>query len=440
MILTIISLLLFIGVGYLTCVYFNIFDSLLFNLSLSFAVGIGIISTIMFIYSVCNIPWTISNVLIPLVLYSLVLIYKMQKAINIKSFKFKNILTLSSKERLLVVGILLIVLFVGFESIVRPVYAWDAWSSWLMKSKMFYIEKGIKPNQFFYLNSEYPPIISISGSFVYLMQGTIDDRNVLLFFYTFYVFIGLLLFGLLFKTTDRFTAFLFTFLFLSIQNIIRHGGRFEAGQADLALSYFFLCVYVLFLEFTKRRKLKILIILQFIIGVTILIKNEGLPFILIFEGMLLPSFLKNKRLLISLLGLIFPAGLWEWYKYSIHLPTNYIFQNFQYNYFDIKNILLAMGRELINIEHWNLLWIVFALSSTISLLINSKKSIEIKIAIVIVMIQLLIYFLIFMITPVDPPSVHVINVFDRLLIHISPFALIINANIYWLFIKARKYE
>jgi hypothetical protein len=253
MILTIIALLIIISVGFLTCIYLRVFESFLYKLAVSFAVGIGIIYLEMFLYTLFNIPWTTATILFPLIIFSAAMGIILRS--EIKKIKVKGRFRFSFSEKLILVGILTLILFVGFESIVRPVYAWDAWSSWLMKSKMFYIEKGIRSEQFHYLNSEYPPLISIGGAFVYVVQQHLDDRNVLLFFFSFYIFLGFCLFLILSKSTNRFIALIATFLFLSTQNIIRHGGRFEAGQADLALAYFMVCTYMLFIEFVKKLSL-----------------------------------------------------------------------------------------------------------------------------------------------------------------------------------------
>jgi len=41
-------------------------------------------------------------------------------------------------EKLLLIAISGKVLYVGFEALIKPVVAWDAWTSWAFKSKIFF--------------------------------------------------------------------------------------------------------------------------------------------------------------------------------------------------------------------------------------------------------------------------------------------------------------
>ena len=53
-------------------------------------------------------------------------------------------------------------------------------------------------------------------------------------------------------------ALIFTFLLLSTQNLVRHGGRFEAGYADLALGFYIFLSVLLLLDYLKIQNKKAL--------------------------------------------------------------------------------------------------------------------------------------------------------------------------------------
>lgn len=386
--------------------------SILEKLGISYGIGVGLLAFQLFIYSLLGIGWNSVVVILP---WIIVVVWAYTKGAFYKNY-FAFVEKPSKINLLLAILILLLLIFVGIEAVNKPVSAWDGWSIWLMKAKLFYIDQAIKPFIFSYTNSDYPIVVSLVASFFYKIVGIVDDRSVLFIFYFFYVSLGVAFFAFLKQRTTLTVSLLGTFLLLSLQNMMRQGGRYDIGNVDIALAYYFFVDIYLLLAFFKIKKISICLLLCFLLGVTSLIKYEGIPFSAIVASFLAFDILKanKKEYLLSFFLWITPIAAWYLYKQFNHLPKTYIQAGgLEIGRFSV--IAIDMLKEFLNISRWNGMWIVYAISMFITknktvLLINS-----------ILFLQLAVYFGAYMVSPI-PPSIQVGNSFDRLLLQICPLA------------------
>ena len=273
-VVVILSILFITSIGYAVLRGFNFLSTKnnLFAIGASYGLGVGCISMQLYLYSRLSIPWQKETLLIPWIILFIVLLLKNRKKIHVGFPKFHALKLL---DKILLISILLTVAYVIFEALMRPVVAWDAWANWLMQAKAFFITGGIRPDLLMYMDSQYPLTINLLGTFIYLMLGGIDDTAVLLTSSAFYIFLSITFFAALRKRYSIRYALFFTFLLVTTQNLIRHGGRLEAGLADLPLGYFaFLSVLFLF-EYFKKSTVKTLLIFTIFLSITSLIKFEG---------------------------------------------------------------------------------------------------------------------------------------------------------------------
>lgn len=426
--LTLLSGLFFLTVGFVLIKKFNLlYLNDLEILPYSFGLGVGIISLQLFCYSLLRINWNLINILVPWLIIFVICKDKFNFKVNTK-------VKLSNINILLLLLIVSLVLFVGFESILRPLSAWDGWASWLLKSKIFFIDGWVNPNIFHYIESEYPPVISLMGTLVYIILGQIDDKAVILPFFIFYLSLGGVFFFSLRKIVGTTWSLVFTFLLLSIQNIIRHGGYLEGGQADLALGYYVFSSTMLLIAYIKHKSYKTFILLNIFLGTTALVKNEGLPFSIILELISLYYIIrhKNYKHLLIMLFWIIPIFGWGIFKNLNHLPNNYLLENTNIQVQRLGVILKEISKEFINIKNWNLAWVAFFVGFYIYLM--QKKTLMVTILYLIIFVKLLVYVLIFMKTPINP-IMHIDNVIDRLFIHLAPIAVFVTSIIYYTYIK-----
>ena len=413
-----------ISIGYCILFLFNLLKSHSFLEKMPFAygLGVGILSWQLFTYSQFHIPWSFLSLFLPWIgigLYCLV-----RKPLSLRPLHVD--ISLSFIDYFLLVCISLTVVYVGFEVWLRPLYAWDGWAIWLIKSKLFFIDGFVNPYIYALLQDSYPYVINLFGTFLYLLMGSSDDRAVLGFFYVFYLMLGLSFYTFLKRNgKTRTKALFFTFLFLSLQNLIRHGGRFEAGYADLPLGFYIFSSFSLFMQYVKDKKITTLILLTIFMAITRLVKEEGLVFCIILQVFMIYftafRFKKFSHIALSFLWLL-PIFQWELFKYTSNITFTLYTKHIVYPQ-RFLSVFFYIVKETINIQNWNFLWVAFFLSIPFIFL---KKKLILVIPCLLLFFQISSYILVFSLSPYIP-SVHVPNVIDRLFLHIAPLAMVVVA-------------
>lgn len=425
-ILVLASLLFALAVGFFTIYLLGFLRefSILENLPFSFGLGVGLIAFQMFLYSLFNLKWDVKIIFLPWLMAFAFLIIKNPKIMKPNKFLYFK---WANFNKIILFFILLLLIFVGIEALIRPLSAWDGWASWLLKAKMFFIDGEVRSDVFRYLDSEYPLVISLFSAFSYVLLGEIDDKAILLVFFTFYLMLSLAFFAAIKRYINDTWALLLTFLLMSLQNLIRHGGRFEAGQADLALGFYIFLTTVLLLNHLKNKSYKTMVLLSIFLGITANVKNEGIPFAVIILTLVCYTAVKVKKhrhLLITFLG-IAPIIGWQVFKYVNNLPKLPAFVGWNLHFERIPVVLFEISKEFVNIKNWNMLWLLFFVALAVYLC-RKKWDVKINTLYVIIFIQLLVYVLIFLATPIDP-AIHIKNVIDRLLIHLAALSLFVTS-------------
>lgn len=417
-----LSLCIFVFVGFLLIRVFSLLPikPTLLVLPYAFGLGIGVIAFQMYVYSRIAISWTLPNLLLPWIALGSIVLWKKKDVLPV--------ITLPKVKRsdVFLLGLIAVLLsFVAFESTLRPVVAWDGWAIWLLKSKIFFLDGGIRAPIFQYVESSYPILVSLMYTFLYVAIGSVDDRSVLLLSFAFYFMLGIGFFVYLKERTSITFALFGTFLLLSTQNILRHGGRFEAGQADIVMAFYILICSILLVEFLTKKSFKILILLQLLLGVTALVKNEGLVFSIFVQLILgfwairknMPSFILS-----SVIWLI-PVVDWEYYKLNNSIPKLHeVFVGNTVHFASVLPIIQAMGGELLNIQNWNLLWVLFFV---VVLFLHARllKS-AYWMLFILLFLQLGFYFCLYLVFPNNPVEL-VNSSFNRLLLQLAPLALLL---------------
>lgn len=425
-----ISVLFLSGVGLLTLRIINIKNTKFIDIvGYSLPLGIGFVSFQLFILSMLNLKWTLEAILLPwLVIFFIFLLLNKEKKIRINLTKPKI-----SFSHLVLLGLVLVqMFFVLVESQLRPLITWDGWATWLFRSRMFFIDGGVLGNVQVFYDMDYPVFLSIAESVVYFFLNRIDDRVVLLFYPAVYVSIFVLIYSFLRTRVGNYYALIFGFMFISLQIVVRHAGRFDAGQADLPLSLFFLSASIALVNYIKTNNFKYLLITFLISGFSTQIKSEGLPFALVI-GLISNVFilkLKSYKYLFLNLVWICPIVIWELYKVGHAFPASFHFTKGIYVYFErLPQIFIGISKELYVLRHWSILWLLFLYALFIGF---TNKRVFYKESIVLLLVavlQMLSYIFIFLITP-HKLDVYIPNVIDRLLLHISPIIILVIALIY----------
>ena len=419
LIIVILTIVFACAVGLSFIRLFNFVEDNLLAIASSFGLGLGIIGFQLFWYSRVGITWKAELIILPWVIFAgLIILFNKKK--NVKLIKVAKV---KPAELLLLAGIFINGLYTVSQAVIRPPIAWDSWAIWLLKSKIFFIDGFVNSAALNYLSSNYPIVLSLFGTFIYIVLGQTDDSSVLLVSSAFYIFLGIAFFSALKMRFSTFYSLLFTFFLLTIQNLIRHGGRLEAGQADLPLAYFIFVSAVLFLNYLKKREFKTLVILNLFLGICSLIKFEGAVFSLIIELAVVYNILKHKEY-----KFLFPSLFWflpliDWILFvkinniaGVELSN----KSFVFSLGRIIDVIKMTILEFMNIKTWGFLWILGILSLPYIL---KRGSAESKIISVIIAVQFLVYLFLYLFVTIYTPE----SSLGRLLVHIAPLFLLVIA-------------
>src|SRR4030067_1512713 len=110
--------------------------------------------------------------------------------------------------------------YVLIEALIRPVGVWDAVAIWLNKSKIFYLDGSLVPSHFIHIDSGYPLVVSLLGTFIYIILGHVNDTAVLITSFAFYSFLALSFFSILKEKFGVKYALIFTLLMVTTQNLV----------------------------------------------------------------------------------------------------------------------------------------------------------------------------------------------------------------------------
>ena len=395
------------------------FDELL-KISYSFGLGVSLICLQLYLYSRLNIIWNKELLILPWLILILTVLFKYRKIITFRHLKYPKTTLL---ENLMIVGIVISIFYVVFEALIRPATTWDSWATWLFQSKIFFVDGWINPKLFLQFHLYDPFFFNLLGTFMYIMLGKVDDTAVLLNSSAFYIFLSLLFFSYTKKEYGFRKALLFTFLLVTTQNLIRHGGRMEAGIADLPLGYYAFCSLTLFMNYFKTKNFKIFIVFTLFLGMTSLIKLEGIIIsILLIIGALYAIY-KNKlyKHLFALIFWLLPIIDWEIFKSSSGLKLQtLVISSFKVSWQITINTVLGILRELINIKSWNLVWITyfFSLFFGFKKILHNKELLLINFMIVFLIFSYFAIYIVFSKQYSPESSI------ERLLIQVVPMALL----------------
>lgn len=387
------------------------------DLPIAFCLGVGITSYLLFLLSIFGLLWNP----VPIIILTILPIFILRKYIPpieidlINSFKKNRFL-----DKILLSLNIGVVLYTFFQVLLRPLYAWDGWAIWLLKSKVFFYDGFLNPGIYHLLRDSYPFIMNLNNTFYYLFLGKPDDKAVLIVYFIFYLMTGIAIFSALRNIVGLTLSLLASFLFLSSQNVIRHGGRFEAGYSDLALGFYIFISTLFFRKAADSSDNRYYLLLGLLLGILSLIKQEGVVASLLIGLMGIFMVLKHKdevfkKFLALLIGYM-PLALWINFKIQNNISYS-LYEDFKIYLDRINEILLGIGREMISIQNWNFLWIFFLFC--LPFMIISRR---LKYEIIFIFALIFIYVFVFLGGPHDP-TIHIANTMNRLLLHIAPLAV-----------------
>jgi hypothetical protein len=410
------------------------------RLSLGGVLGIGFLAWWMLLLDWMAVPFTRSNILIPMGFVSLAGIFRKNLPIN---------RCVGKLPRVGPVEIMLLAI-IGFQllttilfSLLTPIEAHDAVFNWGLKAKAIFLARGVPMGLLetsFSPNPTYPLLFPLAQSYVSLFLGHYNDFSskwvcvVLLFSFLSFLYLTLSRLGASLRTS------LFSMLMICTVPLVRE--HLANGYADLPVGIYFGMAGICFYLWVQEHMSLFIVLAAQLSAFAALTKNEGataaaLLFCLFSARMLLtrgqePIAERAKWIIafLAILGVLLlpwlhlkvslestqniamaraPLPRFEWRRLDRILP---IFSYYQLQWFGLRN--------------WNLLWILF-LVGIVSRFKEVRRS-DLTSVGLLIFGQLLIYTLFYILVPDESHPVmnlrwYLVTTVSRMLLQLTPLTV-----------------
>lgn len=278
-----IGLLLTTYFGYCLLEMVNLKVDRLLKLPLSYLIGIGVQTLVMFYMAVAEVKLNTVNVFEIILTISVVVtigtLYFKKSFLPIKFItlfqklvqgKLRLFIGFTLPEKLLVIIITAVFIFVLIDGAYMPITGWDSMALYDFRAKVFfitgYMKDAIDRGYFF----GYPLMTTMMNTWVYLLGGQYPR-----FMYSFiYISFSLIFYSLSRHSTSRLKALIFTLLLMVSPQIFGHASFDYSNMPYTA--YFFVSSAFLYL-WTKNKQIAFLIVSAVLMGLATWIRSTD-PF------------------------------------------------------------------------------------------------------------------------------------------------------------------
>lgn len=226
------------------------------KLAISFALGLGFLAVLMFLFAFANIPltfWTVTGTVLLIVLIAgLYLLKKKQFLFNFGEFKnafnFK-ISNFSILECILVLLISLKVIYVFFITLIKPLVDVDAFQFYSIVAKGVYFEKTFLTPYLRQFIGDKPLFSFLSQGWAFIGLHAIDDALFKIFTPILFLCFIIIFYSVLRRYYERGYALLFTFLLSTLPFIVFHAAT---AYADFPMTFYYAAATIYLFLFMKE--------------------------------------------------------------------------------------------------------------------------------------------------------------------------------------------
>ncbi|HEY2931699.1 MAG TPA: hypothetical protein VGK99_08110 [Acidobacteriota bacterium] len=329
--------------------------------------------------------------------------------------------------KFLELAVLVLVVFTAFQIFVHvffvPAVEWDCIALWFMKGKALAVDGRITASFASWLEAQglhgdYPWNVPLMYAWLSRIAGRFSELGCKAVAYCFYVSLVLILYCLARLRFQRPAALLALSVYLAIPATVAH---VFYRDADTILETYLAALIFLVLRYQFEPSAKTAALLAGLTFLTSWTKREGLVYcaMVLVPWVAWLAWKKGSR------GWLFPAAAAGsvlgiaafWIPKKIFGATTMFapglreFQGIAAEFHQFGSILYLMSRECLKIYHWNFAWLLVPL-----LLLARRDRYGLKI---LFMAHLLVYFLVYYLSPVDFRW-HITTSWSRLLLHALP--------------------
>jgi len=402
----IIPFILIFVFGYLlTLILINEF-SFIGRIGLSYLLGLGLFTFIVFCYSSVGIKITIVSIIWSLTILNILLCLLLKKLKIKPNIHFMDIFKISKNVSIIELFIAGLILFIGFVSLIQtlyyPVTVWDALALYDFRAKII-TEFGYFTqiaNNYSYF-SQYPLLISLAHTIVYLYGGKYPQFVYSLMYISFlFVFCGSLR-----EFSSRKISLLSTLIIASVPIFFEHS-TFAYTNLPYAV-YISLGTIYIFMWIVKKKTISYLIVAGLLTALSTWSRSSEPFWVVNFLVVFAYSLITYKDFIINLLcySLSFFPIKWSWAKVynnivgrnisNISLITsevtnisNMLFR-YQFDKFKLFEVFMFIYNNVI--KTWYPILAVFIFFLLINLFKLFKNKISVFLIFILLYFCLLIY-------------------------------------------------
>jgi hypothetical protein len=318
------------------------------------------------------------------------------------------------------------VAFTLLQAVRVPLGSFDAWSLWEYRGRHFWLDAGINgaflhDHAAIFAHPAYPPLLPLLIAWVYTWIGAADPALMKPLFPAFYATL-LAAFGaaLLCRRGAR-VALPATAALALVPQVAGYAGT---GLADVPLAAALTACAAALAQWQRQGRWRVLIVAGLFLGIALLIKRDGLFFLL--AG--LPAVWLATRSLRAVLGLALPAvvvaGPWYGYVALTGVPDRDFLPFSPRTFLDHADRLGEIARlfslNLLAANEWSVLWYAFA---TVLVMALVGRRLRAGALLLPVLLPLVLYVCSLSLSAWPDYTLHVRTSLDRLILVTVPFAL-----------------
>lgn len=404
------------------------------SLALSYGLGTGFLTQIMFLLGALHIPFSVGTIGSSMLL-AIILIWLLFRSLRpapkktVDSFVVRTgNLTPSALDFFLITFIFINVVIVFWTTLIDPVHAWDALATIAFKAKIFFYERGLVPLEVL-PHPSYPLYVPLLQTWLALNTGEWTDLWINLFLpFTFLAFL-IIYYEFLQCLTTRTWAILGTALLISSHQFTYMA---TTPMRELPLIYYNCTAIMLLILWHKKQAGGFLILAGLFSGFMTFTKLEGMGYLAIHFTLLalILAEQKNWRFRDKIKnGLKFfvpcvAIFLFYWtYKVFTGTPqTERTIIEFSGNNFQRVPIILGEFKEVLLFSaNWNIIW--FLLLASLFLLPGGIKHKEVQWLAITILMFLGFYFLLMLLVTIHFDFImNMPELLPRLFLHFYPLA------------------
>ena len=322
----------------------------------------------------------------------------------------------------------------------RQSLGWDGLFIWEFKARLAATSGGSIPQAYYqdparsWSHPDYPLLLPLSEAWFYIWLGRPHQHLVKILFPLFYVaMIGLLVRGAPAFGGCRRQGVIAAALVFAVPSVVLGEGA-SSGYADFPLGVFYLATVLYAAEYVRTGERDYLPVIGALAACLLWVKQEGMILAPCVFLAALPRILRDGGWK-SLVTLVLPGWLlvvcWEVYLRNAGVQRGLNFMEVTpanvWNHLDrIPDVANWMAKEVLNWNAWGILWPAFLLALVLP---DSKTrgSARLLLAFVI-LVPLIAYMGSYVLSSWDPFLDHVKYSLPRLMLHVTPLAVLFVAT------------